>query len=96
MEKIIDKWKEYYVGYTPMRIGNDQWKFKFDNNYGASIVRGPYTYGGGEGLFEMACIKYERNSDDYDLYYDDGMWTDVRGYLTIEDIDELLEFIKNM
>ena len=28
----------------------------FDNYYGVSVVRGPYTYGGKEGLYELAVL----------------------------------------
>jgi hypothetical protein len=27
-------------------------RIKFDNGYGASVVKGPHTYGGNEGLYE--------------------------------------------
>jgi len=28
----------------------------YDNHYGVSVVRGPYTYGGMKGLYELGCI----------------------------------------
>ena len=49
--------------------------FKFDNGYGASVVRGPYTYGGDSGLFELAVIKFDGNR--HDLVYDTPITNDV-------------------
>jgi len=57
----------------------------FPNGYGASIVRGPYTYGGNEGLFELAVL--DRHGH---LTYDTPITSDVEGWLTVEDVFNLL------
>jgi hypothetical protein len=66
-------------------------RIKFDNGYGASVVKGPHTYGGNEGLYELAVI----DANDQ-VTYDTPVTNDVEGYLTEEDITKLLEQIQNL
>ena len=63
---------------------------EFNNGYGASVVRGPGTYGYEEGLYELAVLKDGR------LTYDTPITNDVIGYLTEEEVDEYLEKIKEL
>lgn len=65
-----------------------QWRFRFDNGWGASVVRGPYTYGGPEGFFELAVLDSEGL-----LNYDTPVTSDVEGWLTAEAVDGLLDRI---
>lgn len=37
-------------------IDSEQWIFEFDNKYGASVIKCDYSYGGKEGLFELAVL----------------------------------------
>jgi len=60
---------------------------EFPNGYGASIIRGPHSYGGAQGLYELAVLK-----DDH-LCYDTPVTDDVRGYLSEDDVTGLLEDI---
>lgn len=73
-------------------IGNDRWVFQFENGYGASVIRGPYTYGGSEGLFELGVLK------DGHLFYDSPITEncDVIGHLTAEEVDELCDRIASI
>ena len=75
----------------PKNMGTQQ-VYRFPNGFGASVVRGPYTYGGPEGLFEVAVISFDKNEsgDDYRLNYDTEITDDVLGYLTYEDVEALL------
>jgi hypothetical protein len=66
-------------------------RIKFDNGYGASVVKGPYTYGGDKGLYELAVT----DSND-DLTYTTPVTSDVEGYLTEEDVTKLLTQIQNL
>lgn len=66
----------------------------FPNGYGASIIKNPYSYGGDEGLFEIAIIK--GNRDNWELCYDTPITNDVLGYLTSEDINKYLKQIEKL
>lgn len=75
-------------------IGNRQVLFKFPNSYGASVVQGPYTYGGPQGLFEMAVIRWD--DDEYDIDYTTPVSDDVLGHLTSDEVIETLTLILNL
>lgn len=68
--------------------------FRFYNNYGASIVKSIYSYGGTENLWELAVIKFN-DDDQYELAYDTYLTDDVLGYLTGPEVCKYLEDIKN-
>jgi hypothetical protein len=38
--------------------------FRFRNQFGASVVRGQYTYGGEEGLWEITLLKWKGNKSE--------------------------------
>jgi hypothetical protein len=66
-----------------------QCRIEFPNGYGASIVKGPYTYGGRYGLFELAVL-----DSDGQITYDTPITDDVVGYLTENGITALLAEIE--
>jgi hypothetical protein len=59
-----------------------QAKHFFDNGYGVSIIQSPNSYGGDEGLYELAVLK--GNEDKFKLCYDTYITDDVLGHLTEE------------
>lgn len=65
--------------------GNEQRVFGFPNGYSASVIRGPYTYGGPEGLFELAVLNPHGEID-----YSTPITNDVIGYLTEDDVQATL------
>jgi hypothetical protein len=67
-----------------------QHKFKFDNGYGASVIRGPYTYGGGDGLWELAVLRGPA------LCYDTPITSDVIGWQSEREIANLLDEIERL
>jgi hypothetical protein len=77
----------------PMLGTKEHKVYRFKNNYGASIVRGPYTYGGSEGLYELAVIEFDYK-DDYRLVYDTPITEDVIGHLTWEEVESYLTQIE--
>lgn len=62
-----------------------QWVFKFDNGYGASVIKRWGSYGFDEDLFELAVIKWD-NNDNWHLCYETNITEDVIGYLSNEDV----------
>lgn len=68
----------------------------FDNHYGVSVVRGLYTHGGRQGLYELAVV-YMAPSDIYSqLVYDTPVTNDVEGYLTPDDVTRLMEQVSQL
>ena len=70
--------------------GGVQARIQFPNGYGASVVRHQFSYGGPDGLYELAVTK------DNNLCYDTPVTNDVEGYLTPNDVTELLEQIQSL
>jgi hypothetical protein len=66
-------------------------RIKFNNGYGASVVIGPHTYGGEDGLYELAVLDNNGN-----LTYETPVTSDVEGYLSEDDVTRLLEQIQNL
>jgi hypothetical protein len=66
-----------------------QAKCKFLNGYGASIIKGPYTYGGDKGLYELAVLDASG-----DLCYSTPITDDVLGHLSPDDVTRTLEAIE--
>ncbi len=84
----------YLVEKKPMN-GGIHYVFRFENGYGASVVKGPRTYGGLQDLWELAVIGFfwERSMN-YELDYDTEITDNVCGDKTDDDIRELLTRIK--
>lgn len=68
-----------------------QYHYKAENGYGASIIQTIYSYGGKEGLWELAIL-----DSDGQITYNTAITNDVLGYLSEEDVNETLEKIKNL
>jgi hypothetical protein len=69
-----------------------QCRVQFDNGYGASIVSHNYSYGGKEGLYELAVLN-ENGKIHYDNPVANG---NVRGYLNESEVTELLKQIQEL
>jgi hypothetical protein len=63
---------------------------KFDNGYEVSVVKSEYTYGGKDGLYELAIFK------DGEICYDTPITDDVIGYLRPEDVTEVIQKIQKL
>jgi hypothetical protein len=67
--------------------------YRFDNGYGASVVRGSYTYGG-PYLWELAVLKWD--GEECNLCYTTPITDDVIGWLNEDAVDDLLEKIEKL
>jgi len=71
--------------------GGVQYIAKFNNGYGASVVRHSFSYGNQQGFWELAVL-----DSDGDITYDTPITDDVLGYLTEEDVENTLNKIKTL
>jgi hypothetical protein len=71
--------------------GGHQWRFKFANGYGASVIVNEYSYGGREGLYEVAILDKEGEID-----YTTPIASDVIGHLTEDDVSDVLYEISSL
>ena len=81
------------LDFNPMDMGigiGVKARINFDNGYGASVVKSPYSYGGNQGLYELAVIK------DNNLCYDTPITDDVLGYLTEDQVTDYLRQIQEL
>lgn len=72
-----------------------QYIARFENNYGASIVKHSFSYGGKNGLYELAVISF-KDDGKFDLCYSTPITSDVLGYLNECEIDALLKEIEEL
>lgn len=76
-----------------------QVKLRFQNGYGLSVVRHAGSYGSSSGLWEAAPIRYVTNG--FANWEFVGMFMrlpgfdndDVRGWLSMEDVDEIAQMV---
>jgi len=70
----------------------------FKNGYGLSIVQGNYTYGGQEGLFEIAPMRTGATNEKWlTNVFDPGDTGDeVLGYCTVERVQYYLHKVANL
>lgn len=87
------------VLFTRALNGGTQTVHKFDNGYGASVVRAPNvgfwgsTYGYEQGLWELAVLDFV-NDEEYNLCYSTPITNDVLGNLSDEDVTAVLAQIE--
>ena len=78
--------------FKPHAMGEGiQSKLSFDNGYGVSVVRTSWTYGGKEGLYELAVLDTQGN-----LTYDTPVTNDVIGYLSEEEVSDIMEQVQKL
>ena len=64
-------------------------KIMFENGLGASIVKTSFSYGGKNGLYEVAVL-----DTDGEITYETDVTGDVIGHLTPEQVTEIMEQIQ--
>lgn len=55
-----------------------------------SVIRSSMTYGGDEGLFELAMLRNDK------CIYDTPITNDIRGWLEVEDVLDILEDVQRI
>ena len=75
---------------APFMVGKKA-RMYFDNGFGVSVVSHSYSYGGRKGLYEVAVL----DSDD-NLTYDTPVTNDVMGYLTEEDVSNVMKQVQEL
>ena len=93
MQNFMEKFKEY-VKFDEEYLGGPHKVYKFPNNYGASVIKNKYSYGGTENLWEVGVVFFY--GDGYELTYSTPITDDVLGYLSDEEVENTLEQIKNL
>jgi hypothetical protein len=61
----------------------------FPNLYGVSIVKSEWSYGGKNGLWELAVL--EGGEDEWELTYNTPITGNVLGYLTEDEVNEIVD-----
>lgn len=88
---VIDTFGDYSVIRKSGPMGNgSQWVFGFKNGYGASVIQTEYSYGGKQGLYELAVLR------DDSIVYDTPITDDVLGYLSQEEVLKVLKDIDEL
>ena len=72
-------------------VNGYQLEYKFDNGYGASVIKHDMSYGGKKGLYELAVL-----DKDGSLCYNTPITEDVIGHLTFGEVDKLLVEISHL
>ena len=75
---------------APFMVGKKA-RMHFDNGFGVSVVSHSYSYGGRDGLYEVAVL----DSND-ELTYDTPVTNDVIGYLTEEDVSNVMKQVQEL
>jgi len=74
----------------PFQTG-EQTRMMFENGYGVSVVSHTYSYGGKDGLYEVAVL-----GKDGDLTYDTPVTNDVIGYLEPVDVTDIMKQVQEL
>jgi hypothetical protein len=85
----MKSFKDLVFNPHPNHMGGVQSIYNFENGYGVSVVRTPHTYGGSDGLYELAVL--DKNGH---LTYDTPITDDVIGYLKAEEVTKIMQQVQ--
>jgi hypothetical protein len=94
MYDTVERFREYLKNTNYVNNGV-QHKYAFPNGYGASVVKHDFSYGGKNGLWELAVLDFTIDEDG-DLCYTSGITDDVIGHLSWKNVEEFLSEIKQL
>lgn len=86
MNDFTDPSAKHVPTETKSLNNGEQHVFKFPNGWQASVIRGPYSYGGSSGQFELAVLDRDGH-----LNYDTPVTDDVIGHIPPSDLDAILD-----
>jgi len=66
-------------------------RMMFENGFGVSVVSHTYSYGGKDGLFEVAVLDKDDN-----LTYETSVTNDVIGYLNPDEVTEIIKQVQSL
>lgn len=78
------------INEAPFMVGKKV-RVQFDNGYGVSVVSHTFSYGGKDGLYELAVL--DKNGD---LTYKTPITNDVLGYLEPEQVTEIMAKVQSL
>jgi hypothetical protein len=76
---------------TDQFMSGVQARMMFENGLGVSVVSHTYSYGGKDGLFEIAVLDEEGN-----LTYETSVTSDVIGYLNPDEVTGVMEQVQSL
>lgn len=94
---MFDEYKKYIAVYDKFH-GGEQYLFKFENGYGASVIKIEIIPGVKSDTWELAVIRWCSEPFDFlwTLCYDTPITDDVIGFLSDKDVCKYLEDIKRL
>lgn len=95
LELNYEGFEKYLIYKGSKYIDGIHYIFKFDNDYGASVVKHTFSYGHESDRWELAVIKFYRGNE-WDIDYNTKITDDVIGYLTDDRVRELLGEIQKL
>lgn len=69
--------------------------YEFPNGYGASVIKHDYSYGGKDGLWELAVLNFDLDREGA-LDYNTDITGDVLGYLSWKNVETYLQEIMEL
>ena len=86
-------YEKYFIDKSYL-FGGVKYVFRFDNGYGASVIKHAYSYGYEKDLWELAVLEFD-HGESY-ICYDTEITDDVIGHLTDEEVHTYLDKIKGL
>ena len=87
---------EKYLVVEREKNGDIQKVYRFENNYGASVIKFPGSYGYEQGEWELAVIRFPSDNGEFRIDFETPITDDVLGHLSWMEVEEHLKEIKNL
>ena len=93
-DKPIEQHREFLLNTDYINNGV-QHRYKFNNDYGASVVKHYFSYGGKNGLWELAVLDFTVDKSGA-ITYHTPITQDVVGHLAWNNVESILQEIKEL